>query len=277
MSLITLISLSMLSACSIFGGGAKREEANLTPADPGMATAAHSNHAEHSAPAAAHVNAATAPAAHAPATTSHAAGHHEVAGVAPEQALQWLKNGNMRFIKSRRRVDGLSNKDRVRLSAGQKPHAIVLSCADSRVPPEHVFDQALGEIFVVRVAGEALDSSVIGSIEYAVEHLGSRLIVIMGHDSCGAVKAAMGTKKGESAGSPALDKLVADIQPRLPATDGRAVASVNVAHESSLNAQGVAADLLKRSQIIGNAVVGGKIKVVSGIYYLKSGQVEFFN
>lgn len=78
--------------------------------------------------------------------------------------------------------------DLKRLSTGQKPHTIVLSCSDSRVPPEVLFDQKLGEIFVIRTAGQAIDSSVLASIEYAVSHLGTNLIVVMGHESCGAVK-----------------------------------------------------------------------------------------
>lgn len=165
----------------------------------------------------------------------------------------------------------------MRLASGQKPHSIILSCSDSRVPPEHIFDQALGEVFVVRVAGEALDDSVIASIEYAVEHLGSQLVFVMGHDSCGAVKAAMATPKGKSAGSPSLDRLVADIQPRIASRMPASEAPTTVVAESTLNAWGVAADLLSRSQVIREAVQSGKVKIASGIYYLKSGQVDFFN
>ena len=122
--------------------------------------------------------------------------------VAPDTALKWLMNGNNRFVKTQLRMkEGQKPADIKRLSSGQQPHAIVLSCSDSRVPPELVFDQKLGEIFVVRTAGEALGDNAVGSIEYAVEHLGSRLIVVMGHTSCGAVKAAHATlQKGTSAG-----------------------------------------------------------------------------
>jgi carbonic anhydrase len=205
--------------------------------------------------------------------TAHADAHHEDSGVAPEKAIGWLKNGNSRFVKGWRRKDGGTANDRARLAKGQKPHTIVLSCSDSRVPPEHVFDQALGEIFVIRVAGEALDSSVIASIEYAVEHLGSKLIVVMGHESCGAVKAALATAEGSSAGSPDLDKLVADIKPRLPAS---AAPSPNVIEESKINANGVARDLLARSTLLRERVNIGKIKIVPAMYYLGSGRVEFF-
>jgi hypothetical protein len=106
-------------------------------------------------------------------------------GVEAKTSFRWLQNGNKRFVTESLRKDGQSKKDRIRLVSGQKPHAIVLSCSDSRVPPEVLFDQKLGEIFVVRTAGEALDNTAIASIEYALEHLGSHLLVVMAHESCG--------------------------------------------------------------------------------------------
>lgn len=151
--------------------------------------------------------------------------HHHVREVGPTsatQALGWLKNGNIRFTKGRTRKDGQGTADIKRLSQGQRPHTVVLSCSDSRVPPEVVFDQRLGEIFTVRVAGQVLSSSTIGSIEYAVEHLGSNLILVMGHSSCGAVKAAHGTLQGGDAGSPALNLLVKNIHPRISSYSGKA-------------------------------------------------------
>lgn len=197
---------------------------------------------------------------------------HEVEGVDPDKALTWLKNGNKRFTSGAWRKDGRGTKEREKLSSGQHPHTIVLSCADSRVPPEHVFDQGLGEIFTVRVAGEALDSSVIASIEYAVEHLGAKHILVMGHTSCGAVKAALGTKAGESAGSPSLDKLVADIKPRLGEVRDPAA---EVDSASFRNAKGVAKELMTRSQIIREKVESGKVKINSALYHLDSGKVDF--
>lgn len=202
------------------------------------------------------------------------AGHEAPKGVSAEQSLTWLKNGNKRFTKHSLRKDGQSNTDVTRLSTGQTPHAIVLSCSDSRVPPEVVFDQKLGEIFVVRTAGEALDDNVIGSIEYAVEHLGSQLILVMGHTSCGAVKAALGTLDGSSAGTPALDGLVKDIHPRLASFKGHKP-SANVEEESWANTQGVANDLVKRSAMLKKKVNSGALKIVPSLYNLNSGIVEF--
>ena len=210
---------------------------------------------------------------HSAAATAH---HAAAPGVSAEQALKWLQNGNKRYLSRANRTDGKSQKDRERLGKGQHPHAIVLSCADSRVPPETVFDQALGEVFVVRTAGESLDSSVIASLEYAVEHLGPRLLVVMGHTSCGAVKAALETPEDKSAGSPSLDKLVGDIRPRIPNRTPAAAPSAGLEIESAANAQGVAADLLKRSEIIRARVEKGDLLIKPALYYLDSGSVKFY-
>lgn len=206
---------------------------------------------------------------------SAASGHHAVAaGIPADKALTWLKNGNKRYLNGFLRKDGQSAKDREKLASGQQPHTIVLSCSDSRVPPELVFDQKLGEIFVVRTAGEALDSSAIASIEYAVEHLGSQLILVMGHTSCGAVKAALGTMNGGDAGSPSLNKLVADLHPRLKEFASKAP-SEGVKAESWANAKGVAKDLQERSKIVGDKVNAGALKVKVALYHLGSGVVDF--
>lgn len=197
-----------------------------------------------------------------------------VGPVPADKAYGWLKNGNTRFVKGRTRADGISAKDRARLAQGQRPHSIVLSCSDSRVPPEVVFDQKLGEVFVVRTAGESLDNNVIGSIEYAVEHLGANLLVVMGHGSCGAVKAALASLKGGSLGSPALDGLVADIKPRVQQY-ANSTPTQGVLDESWSNVDGVTKDLLERSAILRDAIGSGEVKVVKAMYHLESGKVEW--
>ena len=215
-----------------------------------------------------------APAAKPAQAASHAHGDH-ADGVPADKALRWLMNGNTRYITKRIRADGRGPDDRKRLTAGQKPHTIVLSCSDSRVPPEVVFDQTLGEIFVIRVAGEAIDSSVIASIEYALEHLGSKLLVVMGHTKCGAVDAALKVKEGSSAGSESLDRLLADIRPRLRSVAGKS-ASADLEVESTLNADGVARDLLKRSEIIRKKVEAHELTIKPALYRLDSGKASFY-
>ena len=218
---------------------------------------------------------AAKPAAHSPAA-AHGNEHHkrEAGPVDASTALRYLRNGNKRFTEHKLRNDGISAKDLERLSKGQKPHAIVLSCSDSRVPPEILFDQKLGEIFVVRTAGQSLDSSAVASIEYAVSHLGSNLIVVMGHESCGAVKAALSTISGADAGSPSLNKLVGDLHPRL-ARFSRAPASAGYMNESWANVEGVANDLAARSEIIQKSIESGEVKIEKALYHLGSGSVEW--
>jgi carbonic anhydrase len=201
---------------------------------------------------------------------------HEPTGLAPEKSLSILAEGNERFLAGKVRTDGQSKEDVKKLVAGQKPHTIVLSCSDSRVPPELIFDQKLGEIFTVRTAGEALDNNVIGSIEYAVEHLGSRLILVLGHTSCGAVKAAHGTMNGSSAGTPALDSLVRGIHPHL--FDFKNMKpSEGFSQEAIAHAKATATDLLERSNLIKESWMKGNVWMVYGLYNMETGTVKFFN
>lgn len=208
------------------------------------------------------------------ATTSHASSAHSESGVAPEKALGWLKNGNTRFLTGKVRKDGQTQKDVERLSKGQKPHSIIFSCSDSRVPPEVVFDQKLGEIFVVRNAGEAPENASIASMEYAVEHLGAKLIVVMGHTHCGAVKAALGTLDGGDAGTPALNSLVKAIHPHLQKYKGQKP-TANVAEESSSNVAGAIEDILSKSSLIKAKVDSGEVQIKAALYRLEDGHVEF--
>lgn len=209
------------------------------------------------------------------AKSEHAESHARTKGeLNPEKSLTLLQKGNKRFTSAEARRDGIKSIDRKKLVSGQKPYAIVLSCSDSRVPPEIVFDQKLGEIFVVRTAGQSLDFATLASIEYGVTHLGSNLIVVMGHESCGAVKAALATLKGGDAGSAWLNKLVADLHPHLKRfTELSQTEGVVV--ESWANVEGVANDLLNRSEIIKKAVESGDVRIQNALYHLGSGEVEW--
>ena len=196
--------------------------------------------------------------------------------ISAEKALEWLQNGNKRFLKKTNRNDGKAQADRDRVSKIQKPHAIILSCSDSNVPPETVFDQALGEVFVVRTVGTSLDSAVIASLEFAVKNLGPQLLVVMGHTSCSAVHTAVTAHDGESLGSASLDLLVADIRPRLPSRGPAGTPSKNLEIESSANAQGVAADLMTRSSVIRSFVEKGQLVIKPALYDTTAGSVKFY-
>ena len=162
------------------------------------------------------------------------------------EALERLKEGNERFVQDK--LDGkLQNSERKNsLTGGQSPYAIILSCADSRVVPELAFDSGLGEIFVVRVAGNVANPSSIASIEYAVAHLGTKLIVVMGHESCGAVAAAVaGGDNG-----PNLNHLLGFISPVVEKNQG---ADMPVVVKE--NAKSSAAGLSENSSIISDGKV----------------------
>jgi carbonic anhydrase len=137
-----------------------------------------------------------------------------------------------------------------------------------------VFDQKLGEVFVVRTAGQAINDNVVASIEYAIEHLGTNLLVVMGHESCGAVKATLQSLTGADLGTPALNALAADIRPRLQSFANKPL-SEGLLQESWSNVHGVEKDLLERSALIRDVVNSGEVKLVKAMYHLDSGKVEW--
>ena len=187
--------------------------------------------------------------------------------VSAEKALAKLKAGNKNFVADK--LDGkLQNSSRRKdLTGGQNPFAIILSCADSRVVPELAFDSGLGEIFVIRVAGNVANTSTIASIEYAVAHLGVNLIVVLGHESCGAVTAAIaGGDNGYN-----LNHLLSHIEPAKAASRNKSVNAV-----VKKNAKMTAQELIDRSPIIAKAASKKTgLKVVPAYYNLGSGKVDF--
>lgn len=203
-----------------------------------------------------------------------APGHSNDPGKAPRESLDMLRQGNQRFVDNKMAAPRRDDKTRTELAASQRPFAIVLSCSDSRVPPEVLFDQGLGDLFVVRTAGHVLDPGPIASIEYALEHLGARLIVVMGHESCGAVKAALTTPIGKSAGSPDLDRLIGKIKPYLSSFKPLSSDKLLRGPVKS-NTAGVARELMKKSAIVREKLKHQEISLVTAIYGLASGQVEF--
>jgi carbonic anhydrase len=188
--------------------------------------------------------------------------------VAPEVALKRLQEGNARFV-----ADQLLPRDpylvqRAKTADSQHPFAVILTCADSRVGPELVFNQQLGDIFVVRVAGNVTSPEILGSIEYAVEHLGPTLVVVLGHSSCGAVKAALSGDKLEGN----LDALIkrVDVGKDLPKEKAAALDAAiktNVLHQTQ--------QLTKDSSVLKEFAATQRIRIVGGVYSLQSGKVEW--
>lgn len=194
------------------------------------------------------------------------------------EALSSLQTGNMRFYEGHAQHPNLDVTRRELVAGGQHPHTIIVSCSDSRVPPEEVFDQGLGDIFTVRNAGNVMTVEAIASIEYAIEHLGARFLVVMGHESCGAVGAAVASVPGKTNGSPSLDVLVRKIRGGL-SNESVADAAGDKTFRKGVkeNVAASLADLVRKSAIVRNAVASKGLVLGQAIYSLKSGRVEFWD
>ena len=189
-----------------------------------------------------------------------------------EESWRKLAAGNERFVSGRQRHPHESLRWREKLVDGQHPFAAVLGCGDSRVPPELVFDEGLGDLFTVRAAGEVLDSAVVGSIEYAVEHLHVPLVVILGHESCGAVKAAIDLVNGTGHFTGDVSLIVRAIEPAVRATPANPDKAKFLAACVAEQTRRSATLLTERSTIVRDAIARG-VKVVPASYELRTGRV----
>jgi carbonic anhydrase len=192
--------------------------------------------------------------------------------VAPAEAISKLKEGNGRYTSGNLQHPGQTAERRTELAKTQHPFAAILSCSDSRVPPEIVFDQGLGDLFVVRVAGNVINDEGMGSLEYTVDHLGTRLILVLGHQRCGAVDAAKQTiaAKGKAPGH--IQSLVTAIKPAVEAT-----AKDDLETTVKANVKNVVQALRSSTPILKAEVDSGKIQVVGGYYSLDTGAVTFLD
>jgi len=186
--------------------------------------------------------------------------------VGADAALAKLKEGNARFAASKVSASKPTAAKRAETAQSQHPFAVILGCADSRTAPEIIFDQNIGDLFVIRTAGNLVDDHALGSIEYAVEHLGTRLIVVLGHERCGAVTAALA-----SATAPGhVQSLVSDIQPAIVATKGKEGNATDLAVAE--NARLMAAKIHTDASL---GELAKEVRIVSGVYDLDTGKVEF--
>jgi carbonic anhydrase len=206
------------------------------------------------------------------ATVAAAAGAAAPA-MSPTQALAQLVAGNQRFQHDANGHPHLHAKRRSELVGGQAPFAVILSCSDSRVPPELIFDQGLGGLFVVRLAGNTVTRAGLESIDYGVDHLGASLIMVLGHDSCGAVKGAL----SECVSKPVagLPEIFANICPAVGQATKAGVANL----ESSVIELNVVDQvrILERSALFKKRIADGSLKVVGARYGLESGKVDIIN
>jgi carbonic anhydrase len=190
-------------------------------------------------------------------------------GLSAQDSLERLKQGNVRFVEMRMKHPDATKKHRTELVNGQHPFAVILSCSDSRVPPELIFDQGLGDIFEVRNAGNVLNKHVIGSIEYAVMHLGVKLVIIMGHQNCGAVAAAL-SDETESA---YIESLKASIMPAVEACKKSGHYTNNEVSKAHV-IQDIQ-ELLSEDSALKEYMQKHDVQIIPAFYHMDSGQVEF--
>ena len=195
-------------------------------------------------------------------------------GSSADEALARLIAGNGRFLRGETHWGGVPRETLADLAKGQRPFATILGCSDSRVPPEWIFDAGLGELFVVRVAGNVLSAEVAGSLQYAGTHLQTPLFVVLGHEGCGAVSAALATKHDGAQHRARIQILVDSIAPALPEYDE------TLSHEERL-AKAVECNVRWTVRKVLNSPEGqerqaeGRMKIVGAVYEIESGQVRF--
>lgn len=181
-----------------------------------------------------------------------------------ETIIKKLKKGNENFIKFGKNEGDVSSSIRIKnVEEGQTPYAVIVTCSDSRVPPEHIFSAGIGELFVIRTAGNVVGDFELGSIEYAIGHLKTPIVLVLGHNHCGAVAAAMA-----GSGSGYMASILKEIQPALAGEDDTTQCE-NLNIDNSIRR-------IKQSKLIKDLLDQEKIGVLGGKYHLESGVVEIF-
>ena len=191
-----------------------------------------------------------------------------------EEALAHLKEGNARFIAGKARFQTVQKDVLAELTKGQQPYATILGCSDSRVPPELVFDAGFGELFVIRVAGNVLGPSIMGTLQYAAAHLKTPLFVVLGHDHCGAVKAAIGSKFHGATHKSRIEVLLENILPALENLDGNQPPESLLESAVEANVRHTIRQLLDTPEAK-EKMSGNSMMLVGAIYDIESGTVRF--
>lgn len=198
-----------------------------------------------------------------------ASGQEHAEKIKPAEAMRFLEEGNIRFVSGKSLHLRQDNDRRKEIANGQHPFAVILGCADSRTSPEILFDQGLGDLFVTREAGNVIDEHTIGGIEYAVEHLHTSLIVVLGHERCGAIAAARDSTHDEAGH---IKSIIASIQPAVQATRGQDAEATCRA-----NIRNIVAALQTDEPLLKHFVDSGEVVVVGAYYNLDTGMVIFLD
>jgi len=188
----------------------------------------------------------------------------------PEVALTQLMDGNARFADAKMVHPAQDPEHRLRVSQGQQPFAAILTCSDSRLPPEVIFDQGLGDLFVVRVAGNIVDAALLGSVEYAVDHLNTPLVVVIGHERCGAVEATLESIQHNTKPHGDIGALVSAITPAVPVAEQRPGDLLE--NTVRVNAE-MSRDAITKSSELAGRLKSGEVKVLAAYYSLDDGRV----
>jgi carbonic anhydrase len=193
--------------------------------------------------------------------------------ISPKKAHEILVEGNKRFVQNVKAQRNLKEQV-LATSTGQYPFAVILSCIDSRVPAELVFDQGIGDVFSVRVAGNVINEDILGSMEYACKVAGSKIVVVMGHTKCGAVTAAYnGVEMGN------ITSLLSKIKPAVESSNKKPGASEesNIEAVTVMNVNMSIKRIRKESPILAELEKNGDIEIVGAVYKVETGEVEFMN
>ena len=203
-------------------------------------------------------------------------GHFNRTNLSAEQALQCLISGNERFRNGATRLSKWTPADLAKFADGQQPFATILGCSDSRVPPEMIFDAGLGELFVIRVVGNVLSAEAAGSLQYAGSHLDTPLFVVMGHEGCGAVSAALATRDHGTEHKSRIQALVNSILPSLPDFDPESSPEVRLSKAVESNVRFTVRKIYESPE--GQMrEEEGRMKAVGAIYDITTGLVRFLD
>ena len=202
------------------------------------------------------------------------AGAFEDPTISADEAFGRLVEGNSRFLQGEVRHSIVPRETLLELARAQKPYATILGCSDSRVAPELVFDATLGELFVIRVAGNILSPEVAGSLQYAGSYLQTPLFVVLGHEGCGAIQAALATRREGELFRSRVQLLLENILPGLPECDGRLSLQEQLSRAVEANVRWTVRQIVDSQE--GQArLAEGRMKVVGAIYEIETGRVRF--
>lgn len=199
---------------------------------------------------------------------------NDQAACTAEEALDRLKEGNARFVSGQARFPTMQREVLAQLAKGQQPYATILGCSDSRVPPELVFDAGFGELFIIRVAGNVLGPSILGTLQYAAVHLHTPLFVVLGHEGCGAVSAAIAARFHGARARSRIALLLENIVPALDELDPTLPPAALLGAAVEANVRWTMRDLLESPEGMARAAQGD-MKLVGGVYDLVTGRVRF--